>query len=349
MIDFPNRLKNARKMRGLSLQDLSNLLDGQLSKQDLSRLENGESKPDESLLESFSSVLGVPLDYFFREVSVSLEEIEFRKFKALPVKDKDRVLMLTTDYLERYLELESLLGIDNQFPFTPKSYIINSIEDIEKIAVSVRNKFVSGCDPIYNLVSLLENNNIKVLWVSAPNSFSGMSTIVENKVGVIVLNDSESIPTVRKRFTALHELAHLILNLDAFDEKQTEKYCDAFASAVLLPSEKLKEALGGWRDKIYAQELKMIKQYYGISLSAIMQRAFALDLISASHLKYFSIRYNQYYRSQEVSGYSGEEKSDRFLQLIIRAIAQGIISSSKGAALYNQKLSDFRSTILDVI
>ncbi|MBU0490059.1 MAG: XRE family transcriptional regulator [Bacteroidetes bacterium] len=347
MINFPDRLKNARKMCGFSLQDLSDKLSNRMSKQELSRFENGESNPDSSVLDDMCLALNVRLDYFFRDSTVSLDDVEFRKLKKLTVKDREKIQSITTEHLERYLELENLLGIDNSFPFTPRTIPVSSHEDIEKAADSVRKKFGCGFDPIHNIAALLEDNNIKVIWVDAPQAFSGMSTIIDKKIGVIVLNSSTVIPIVRKRLTALHELGHLVLNLETFEEKEKEKYCNAFAAAVLLPREKLKEAFGGWREKVYGQELKMIKQYFGISLSAIMHRAFSLELISASHLKYFSIRYNQYYRKQENLGYSGSEKSDRFLQLIIRAIAQGIISTSKGAALCNQSLSDFRSTLLD--
>jgi len=347
MINFGDRLKNARKMKGLSLQDLSDRMQNTVSKQDLSRFENGDLEPDSKNLESICSALDVTLDYFFRNISVSLENIEFRKLKRLSVKEGEKIKSCTSEYLERYFELESIMGIDNTFPFPQKSYKINSSQDIENAAQNIRNYLHCGNDPIFNLVGLLEDYHIKVIWINAPYSFSGLSTIINNKVGIIVLNSNDEIPVVRKRFTALHELGHLVLDLSNHEEKASEKFCDSFASAILLPGEKLKEAFGGWRDKVYPQELKMIKQSYGISLPAIMQRAFALDLISASHLKYFSIRYNQYYRTQEPFGYNGRERSDRFMQLIIRGIAQGIISSSKGAAFNNQSLSQFRSTMLD--
>jgi transcriptional regulator with XRE-family HTH domain len=235
MKQFPERLKNARKMNGLSLQDLSDQLDGDLSKQALSRLETGEQSPDSDILSKLCSASNVTLDYFFKDASVELDQVEFRKLKKLPVKEQERVVSTTKEYLERYLELENLLGITDRASFPLRSYAIKSLEDIPGAVKAMRDILKAGNDPIYNCVELLEEHNVKVYRVIADPSFSGMSTIVGGEVAVIVFNDHEDIPLVRKRFTILHELAHLFLDLNGFDEKAYEKFCDAFAGAVLLP------------------------------------------------------------------------------------------------------------------
>jgi predicted HTH domain antitoxin len=51
-------------------------------------------------------------------------------------------------------------------------------------------------------------------------------------------------------------------------------------------------------------------------------------------------------REKEFQVYAGKEQGERFLQILIRAVAEEIISTSKAASLYNQKLGDFRA-ILD--
>ena len=65
-------------------------------------------------------------------------------------------------------------------------------------------------------------------------------------------------------------------------------------------------------------------------------------------MKYFMIRYNQNLKAMEKSGYKGQEESTRFVQLLIRAIAQEVISTTKAAALKNMSLGDFRAEFLDV-
>jgi Zn-dependent peptidase ImmA (M78 family) len=162
-----------------------------------------------------------------------------------------------------------------------------------------------------------------------------------------VLNQNKEIPVVRRRFSALHELGHLYLDLSSFEEKEAEKMCDYFAAAMLLPASKIKDALGEKRTNIVMKELHIIAGRYGISLSAIAYRAFNLEIISASYHKFFMINYNQYKTKEKEFGvYNGKELPTRFLQLLIRAVAEEVISTTKAAALNNQKLGDFRE-ILD--
>lgn len=347
MKHFSERLKAARKMNGFSLQDLSDAINNKLNKQALNRLETGEVKPDSNILGILCSVLHVTPDYFFRESSVALDEVRFRKLKKLPVKEQEKVVTQTVEFLERYLELEDLLGIDNKIKFLPKWVKIMNVSDAEKAADRLREEWKLGEDPIHNVIEILEENNIKVFLPDVDKSFSGMSTIINDAIAVIVLNNSKEIPVARKRFTAFHELAHLYLDLSFFDEKESEKMCDIFANAMLLPANKLKEYLGNKRTKIITKELQMIGGQFGITMSAIMYRAFNLDIISASYHKFFMIKYNQYKtKEKEFEVYTGNEKSERFLQLLIKAVAEEIISTTKAAALNNQKLGEFRE-ILD--
>lgn len=334
-------------MNGFSLQELSDRLSGSLSKQALSRLETGEQSPDSETLSKLCTVLNVTLDYFFKEVSVELDQVEFRKLKKLPVKEQDRVVSTAKEYLERYLELEDLLGVTSRVSFDLRSFRVKDMNDIKVAVKEMRKILKAGDDPIYNCVELLEEHNVKVYSVKADPSFSGMSTIIRDEVAVIVFNDHEDIPIVRKRFTILHELAHLYLKLDSFEEKLCEHFCDAFAGSMLLPDDKLLEYFGGKRTTVFTKELQFIKKNYGIALSAIMYRAKTLGLISESYMKYFMIRYNKNLKKFEKEGYAGREESDRFMQLLIRGIAQEVISTTKAAALNNMSLGEFREQYLD--
>jgi Zn-dependent peptidase ImmA (M78 family) len=224
---------------------------------------------------------------------------------------------------------------------------VNSPAEIEEAAATLRNEWGIGNDALPNVIEMLEENNIKVLPVIVDDAFSGMSTVIKNSIPVIVLNNSSNIPLVRKRFTALHELAHLYLDLSHLEEKESEKFCDMFAGAMLMPQEKLKQYFGSKRTKVFMQELFLIAADYGISLSAIMYRSLNLGIISPSYHKFFMINYNRYKtKEKEFHVYNGKEQSDRFLQLLIKAVAEDVISTSKAAALNNQKLAAFRD-ILD--
>lgn len=349
MKHFSERLKAARKMNGVSLQDLSDAIQNKLNKQALNRLENDEAKPDSETISLLSKALKVNSDYFFRESTVILDDVRFRKLKKLPVKEQEKITSNTVEFLERYLELEDLIGINNDLKFKPKSFKVKTAADIEFAAQQIRNEWKLGQDPLPNIIEMLEENNIKVFQLPVDKSFSGMSTIIKDKIAVIVLNNNKEIPIVRLRFTALHELAHLYLDLSAFedDDKACEKMCDLFAGALLLPEEKIKQYLGFKRVQVIPKEWYMIAAHYGISIAATMYRAYTVSIITPSYHKFCMINYNKFNtKEKEYKVYEHEENSDRFLQILIKAVAEEVISTTKAASLNRQKLGDFRE-ILD--
>ncbi|HEY2648004.1 MAG TPA: XRE family transcriptional regulator [Puia sp.] len=343
---FPERLKAARKMNGYSLQDLSDVIGNQFNKQSLQRLETGEAKPDSQTISLLSKALHLPSDYFVRETVVQLEELRFRKLKKLPAKEVDKISALTVDYLERYLELEDMLGLDNKISFIPKTYPLKNEDDIEKAVLYLRKKWKLGEDALTNIIDILEENGVKVFLLNTDPSFSGMSSVLNGKVAVIVLNENREIPIVRRRFSALHELAHLYLDLSGFDEKRAETICDRFAASMLIVPHKLMQILGNKRTSIVMQELYFIAGKYGISLSAIAYQAMRLGIVTNSFHRFFMIRYNRFKtKDKEHLVYSGKENSNRFFQLLFRAVAEEIISASKAASLNNQRLGDFRELL----
>jgi len=344
---FPERLKNARKLHGWSLQDLSDHLNLALSKQDLNRLETGVMKPDSRILALLMNALGVSNDYFYKQQVMPLEHVAFKKLGHFPKKEQETIKAKVAEYLERYLDLEQLLGIIPEPPFKAHSFKIESEADIESAAVTMRQLLNIGSDAIYNINALLEEKGIKVIPMESPHLFAGLSAQLQHQTMVIAYNNAPNIPIVTKRLAIMHELGHLFLDLSNFEAPQAEKLCDRFAAAILLPQEQLITYFGGKRTTIFIRELKCIKAYYGLSLPAIMLRAKNLTLVSEHCYKYFMISYNKIYKSAENEGYEGKEDTQRFMQLLLRAVAQDVITTTKAAALNNQKLGDFRKDYLD--
>lgn len=344
--NLPERIVSARKMAGLSLQDLADRLQAGITKQALNKYEHGKAKPSGEVLTQIAHALNVPVDYFYREVKVELTDIDFRKHARLPRKDIERVKAECCDFLERYLELEDLLGIQSSFENPVKNNRIKTIDDIERAATDLRQSWGLGTSPLPGIVELFEEKKIKVMYVDAEKTFSGMSTWVKG-IPVIVLN--KNFPPQRSRFTALHELAHLILDLSAFDEKEEEKMCHKFAGAMLLPKGPFLEIFGEKRSSVTEQELKIIDEQYGVSVQAIMARANSLKVISATAYRNFHTWLNKTgRRNEEFADYHCQEQPQRFMRLIYKAVSENVISMSKAAALANMKLADFREAVVAV-
>jgi Zn-dependent peptidase ImmA (M78 family)/transcriptional regulator with XRE-family HTH domain len=340
-----SRLKSARLMNGLSLQGLSDRIKNRITKQALSKYEQGQVIPDSEMIGILAEALNVRPDYFHTDTVIEFGEIEFRKLDSYPAKEKHRIVEIAKNELSRYIELEEILGIETKFHNPLEGIAIHSLEDIEKAAEKLREYWNLGTAAISNVIEVLEDHHVKVLEIDSDESFDGFATWVNGKnIPLIVLNKSKSKNKPdRKRFTALHELGHLLLDVNGYEEKQKEKYCHAFATAMLIPAETLKRELGGKRSKLSMNELGAIKQQYGISMQALVYRAKNLGLISENYFKQFYIVFNQLgFRVDEPVAYEGVEHSNRFSQLLFRALAEEFISISKAAALNNQKLAEFR-------
>lgn len=344
---FAERFKAARNMNGFSLQDLADKLQNKITRQGLHRYEKGEVLPDSEMINILSEALAVRPEYFFREIKVELGAIEFRKLQRFPAKEKIKIIEKTRETVSRYIELEDIIGIKMDFINPLKSIEINSYDDVEKAAEELRSAWKLGNDPIYNIIELLEDNNIKVIELHEMDGFDGMQTLVNNNIPVIALNSAKLIQSDRKRFTALHELGHLLLDLSHLQEKEKESYCHYFAGALLIPKSTAIKELGAKRTKLYINELAVLKRQYGISIQALVYRLKNLAIITESYAKSFIFYMIQMgWKIEEPVKYEGVEKSDRFIQLLFRALAEDLISISKAAALNNQKLADFKARTL---
>lgn len=341
---FAERFKSARLMKGFSLQDLADALDNQLSRQALHRYEKGEVMPDNDKINQLSKVLNVNPDYFFRTTKVELGEISYRKLEKMSQKEASIIKEKTKEYLSRYLELEEILGLRNEFEDHLKDFgIITSYQQVNKASKLLREKWSLGNGAIFNVVEILEDKNIKVVKLDVDEDFDGLQTFVNNTIPVVAYNLKKANKPDRIRFTLLHELAHLLLKFGNVTERQKETLCHQFAGAMLLPEETIKAELGEHRNKLSSLELANIKKQYGISMQAIIMRAKDCGIINENYTKQLFFFFKQMnWKVDEPYDYEGVEQSNRFEQLLFRALIEDHISMSKAASLNNQTLADFR-------
>lgn len=341
---FAERFKSARLMNGFSLQDLADALGGALSRQALHRYEKGEVLPDAEKINMLSKALNISSDYFFRTTKVEFSDIEYRKLSRMPQKDVAIINETTKEYLSRYLELEEIIGLPHSFDNPLKELgKVATYEQVNKAAELLRKEWSLGNGPIFNIVELLEDKNIKVVKLNVDEDFDGLQTFVNGCIPVVAYNERKANKPDRIRFTLLHELAHLLLVFGDVTERQKETLCHQFAGAMLIPEEAIKAELGSHRTKLSTLELGNIKKQYGISMQAIVMRAKVCGIINDNYTKqfFFLIR-QQNWKVDEPVEYQGIEESNRFEQLLFRALIEDQISMSKAASLSNQSLAEFK-------
>lgn len=341
------RIKQARLAAGLSLRDLAK--EAGLSAMAISKYEREQTKPSSEVLLRLSKALGVRVEHFFRQAHVELEGVNYRKHPQLPKRDEQRVLADVVEQLERWAELESIIPSSWPKAFEIPAGLpgkIETMDEIETCAKQVRKAWNLGLDPIRDLIEEMEAEGIKIVLIDydAEKRFDGLSARVG---GVPVIVVSRDWPGDRQRFTLAHELGHLVLHGRLADEaanKGEEKACDRFAGAFLVPDEAVFGALGKRRKWLEPRELYLLKHEWGLSMNAWLYRAIDLGIVNgttAGKLWGFFTRHG--WRKNEPGDPYPNERTERFDQLVYRALAEELIGEAKAAELLGLKIAELRA------
>jgi Zn-dependent peptidase ImmA (M78 family) len=341
---FAGRLVNARRIRCISQRELCSRLQGLVSPAAVEKYEKGQMMPSSSVLILMSEVLGMPLDYFFRPFTVDIDpsKFEFRKKSSMGKKKIESVKYSVCAEIEKYIEIESILGINTQFSMDFSNVIVECEDDAMQLARRLRQNLNIGFGAIVSAIELLESCGVKIIEIEHDDKFSG-TCISVGEISVIVINKSMS--SERKRMTIFHELGHLLMRFaDGVDE---EKMCTVFANEVLIPSNKFKDMLGASRHDISLVELQAIQSEYGVSVDALMKKAEQLNVITSSRYSAFHKKKNavpSFKNAVEKSHYP-MERTNRFERLVYRALASEVISCSKAASLLEISVGDVRNNL----
>ena len=339
---FSERLKLARKRSGLSLRALSSRIEGVVSAQAIGKYERGEMMPSSNVAIALAEALEVSLSYLLSPSNVSLESVEFRKLTSTKAKERAAVEAEVLDHVDRYLQVEELLGISGSLPDEPAGapYSIAVVEDAERAAMSLRSDWNLGGSPIQNLTELLEEHGIKVFKLSLPESVDGLSCRVRrvggDDVPVVVCSTAKSLE--RQRFTIAHELGHMVLDIPS--TVREEKACHRFAGALLAPRSELIGEVGRRRFNFGFTELMDIKKMFGISAAALVMRMRDLGIITESTMQRIFRGIGRSWRKNEPCPLKRTETPRRFLRLCLRALAEDEISDSKAAELLRMRVSE---------
>ncbi len=372
---FGARLRAARKMAGLSMEDLAGKLGGLVTKQAISKYEQGRMMPSPEVLEKLVGALQIatwgvpPLECIValpgpgkpginacavydamslprdeglpslavrraraaREwgASAGLDGIRFRAGGKLAAKTEEALKYRIVDHLQKYLELESILGRPEPFENPAAGLPVTSLPQVEAAAAEVRRRWDLGMGPAVNLLGLLDDKGIKICETRGIAGFEGLS----GRLGAVpFMAVGMENPADRIRFTAAHELGHVLCGFGGAESPENE--CHAFGAAFLLPPAALEKAFSPARRKVTLGDLGEIKRIYGVSLQAIMYRAHGLGLISDRQLRSFRETLKaKGWLVEEPVAYEGPERATRFDRLLRYAVAAGVLDLDRAAGL----------------
>lgn len=330
---FGNRLISARKQAGLSQDELVSRIGEVVKKTAIAKYERGEMMPKPEVIEALAGALDQPIDYFFKKIEIALTQEEFRAKASLGVKAEDQLRQRIRQSAERYMELEKLTHSSPVFQNPFEGVVIQTKEQLEDYARELRKLWNLGDHPLAGVMALLEEQGIRVIDLDVKTKdFVGYSAVVNQTIPIIVLRTEAT--SERRRFTALHELAHLLFKFDeSLTQKEIERLCHSFAGAMLIPRNVFIETYGESRTRFAKKDLDIAKDKYGISAYAFIMRAYNLGVLSPVNLPQMRKYVLRDPMEMHIGTNAGIDKPTRFDQLMLKALYEGYISLTKGAEL----------------
>lgn len=285
---IPDRLRIARELSGLSLDDLSKTMHSCVTKQSLSKYELGAMKPLSKRMDYLSEALGVPKQFFTGEgLSIDIPKLRTSSQRNLTEEE-----LLTTEsiilfHAERFRTIANKLHVSVDFDCPLLGKPISSFDDILSSSEELRQAWSCGDGAIPSVLRLFERRGIWIFDNNLPDQVLGLSTWVDNKYPLIILDTRKEKTTIeRLRFTAVHELGHLLFKFP--EDIDEEKMCNKFASLFLFPKQTFNQELCNPRRKeLYLEELIDLHMAYGVSVAAIVHEAYDLGIIDRDHYVYW--------------------------------------------------------------
>lgn len=322
-------IKKYRLLSGLSLREMANKLD--VSHQTIKKYEDDVLTPNSTKLIEIARLLNVKITDLVNNYDVpTLKYTNFRKNTSLGSKKEKGLHMLIADEIAKYLEILNMADEVYSFDNSKWSFDVEKFENIEKIAISVRKLLgVSDVCALDNLTDKLEDNNFLILEIDFEEKFDGFCEHV-NDLAFIILS---SKGYERNRFTLAHELGHLILNFkENLDEKEVERYCDYFASCLLMPENAIKRELEMGQRKILnnvsLNEILLLAKEYQVSLNAVIMRLSSLSIIDDNKKRNLFITLSKTgLRTKQLKFI--DEHPTRKNKIIFRLEAENIISKDE--------------------
>ena len=305
------RLTQARHLAGLTKRQVAEAAD--VTPAAIGQFEAGVVRPRPDLLACLALSLSVPAEFFLAgrpRAHVDGSMAHFRSLRSTRAYQRNKAIGQVQQAWELTHALEARVELPPvDLPVLPDE---DDAASPQVAAQTLRQRWNLGSGPIPHLVRHLEARGIIVVSPPPDPDFStvdAFSTPCEPRP-IIVLTRNRSDDVHRYRFTAAHELGHLVLHADTrAGDLQQEREADAFAAEFLTPRASILPQLPPRADLSRLAELQRI---WGVSVSSLLQRCREVGLLSDSAAGRAYQRLNAAggqpgFRGEPVSGYPGEQ------------------------------------------
>lgn len=289
----PDRLRQARQLALMTKREVADA--SGVSPAAIGQYEAGVAVPRPETIESMARALDVYPEFFApgRPLQrLDTSETYFESLRSTTVKQRHNA----TAFAEQVWELSFGLEAHVRLPALnlPDFSSEPNVRDLAWAAKVVREAWGLGEAPAGHLVANMEANGI-ICCLAPPSEqevarINAYSTLAFGRP-VVVLTPDRSDDVFRHRFSAAHELGHLVLHGGSpSGEPWLEREANAFAAEFLAPATVMADALPR---RIYFPELYRMGEQWGVSVKTLVYRAQELGLISESTARRAYIRLAQ--------------------------------------------------------
>lgn len=290
-----DRLRQARQLALMTKKEVAEA--SGISPAAVGQYEAGISVPRRETLKRLAQALDVPVGFFApgRPLQrLESSETYFESLRATTAKQRSRA----TSFAEQIWELSFALEAYVRFP--PIDLPATSASQSEGLtprqaALNTREAWGLGLEPVGHVVSQLEARGI-VCAMAPPSGkeltarINAYSTLAFGRP-IVVLTADRANDVLRHRFSAAHELGHLVLHGGSpSGEQWLEREADTFAAEFLTPSVMMLKELPRRLD--FAR-LFRLSERWGVEVRSLIYRSQELGLFSESTARRAYIRLAQ--------------------------------------------------------
>jgi len=273
----PDMIIVGRESRGLSQKELADRL--RTTQGRVSKVESGLLAVPDELLDDLSRVLGYPQNFFFQGdplMGVGMAELFHRKKQDVPKKTLDRIyaeIEIRTRHMDALLRAMDI----------PCALQHIDVEDYggapEEVARLVRATWHIPRGPIMDLTHTVEDVGVIVLpFDFGTRHVDAISRWVRSLPPLVFANDTA--PKDRFRWSLAHEIGHLVMH--STPTPDIEEQADRFAAELLMPEREIRPDLRN----LTLPRLAQLKQYWRVSMNALLKRAQDLGAITENQGRY---------------------------------------------------------------
>jgi transcriptional regulator with XRE-family HTH domain len=336
------RIRRLRLARGMTQQALADATGGLVTKQAISKYERGKSQPSPVVLRTLADVFGVKTADLFRPPTARIEFVAYRKKSRLGKRKQTQIEHFVRHRLEERLRLQELIGQLRDIQIPVKQWPVATPDDAEDAADALRDTWTLGVNPIASVTDVLEDRHVHVISLDAPDAFDGISALAyddDTPVAAAVVCHADR-PGERQRLNLTHELAHLVLDVSDSEDFDEEDAAYRMGAAFLAPRDAVFREVGTRRHSIQAQELLLLKRYFGMSMQALLYRMKDLEIISQHH-------YTQWFKHINKMGWRKDEpesldpeRSTWLRRSVLRAYSEELLSKEESERLLGESIDE---------